>query len=73
MIFLSKLAKQFCSSRANASFVVPGSVAAACTRRGAYDYLLLPVKREQLLATMHRALEQRRLKLQDRREAQQES
>jgi len=45
------------------------SVAASCTRGGAYDYLLHPVKREQLLVTVRRALEQRRLELQDRREA----
>jgi len=45
------------------------SVAAACTRSGAYDYLLHPVKREQLLVTVRRALEQRRQKLQDRCEA----
>jgi putative nucleotidyltransferase with HDIG domain len=30
-------------------------------RKGAYDYLLKPFKREQLLATVHRALETRRL------------
>jgi len=31
-------------------------------RNGAYDYLLKPFEREQLLATVHRALENRRLK-----------
>ena len=45
------------------------SVAAACTRSGAYEYLLHPVKREQLLVAVRRALEQHRQKLQDRCEA----
>ena len=49
------------------------SVAAACTRSGAYDYLLHPVKREHLLATVSRALEQHRLNLQNHREAQEQN
>ncbi|MGA8150483.1 MAG: HD domain-containing phosphohydrolase [Terriglobales bacterium] len=35
-------------------------------RNGAYDYLLKPFEREQLLATVRRALENRRLKLENR-------
>ena len=35
----------------------------AAIRNGAYDYLLNPFEREQLLATVRRALENRRLKL----------
>jgi cyclic di-GMP phosphodiesterase len=42
------------------------SVALAAIRNGAYDYLLKPFEREQLLATSRRALENRRLKLQNR-------
>src|SRR5213596_3703690 len=42
------------------------SVALAAIRNGAYDYLLKPFEREQLLATARRALENRRLKLQNR-------
>src|SRR6202790_3965982 len=38
------------------------SVAWAAIRNGAYDYLLKPFEREQLLATVRRALENRRLK-----------
>src|SRR6266699_5729007 len=38
------------------------SVALAALRNGAYDYLLKPFEREQLLATVRRALENRRLK-----------
>ena len=43
------------------------SVALAALRNGAYDYLLKPFEREQLLATVRRALENRRLKLENRR------
>jgi len=42
------------------------SVALAAIRNGAYDYLLKPFEREQLLATVRRALENRRLKMQNR-------
>src|SRR5438132_3175398 len=42
------------------------SCAIAALRNGAYDYLLKPVEREQLLATVRRALENRRLKLENR-------
>ncbi len=42
------------------------SVALAAIRNGAYDYLLKPFEREQLLATVARALENRRLKLENR-------
>src|ERR1700728_2918924 len=38
------------------------SVAWAAIRNGAYDYLLKPFEREQLLATVRRALENRHLK-----------
>src|SRR5271163_2451657 len=38
------------------------SVALQALRNGAYDYLLKPFEREQLLATVSRALENRRLK-----------
>ena len=38
------------------------SVALAAIRNGAYDYLLKPFEREQLLATVRRAVENRRLK-----------
>jgi putative nucleotidyltransferase with HDIG domain len=38
------------------------SVALQAIRNGAYDYLLKPFEREQLLATVRRALENRRLK-----------
>jgi len=38
------------------------SVALAAIRNGAYDYLLKPFEREQLLAIVHRAMENRRLK-----------
>jgi putative nucleotidyltransferase with HDIG domain len=38
------------------------SVALQAMRNGAYDYLLKPFEREQLLATVRRALENRRLK-----------
>jgi len=39
------------------------SVALQAIRGGAYDYLLKPFEREQLIATVRRALENRRLKL----------
>ncbi|HEV2963043.1 MAG TPA: HD domain-containing phosphohydrolase [Candidatus Angelobacter sp.] len=42
------------------------SVALAAIRNGAYDYLLKPFEREQLLAMVRRALETRRLKLENR-------
>jgi putative nucleotidyltransferase with HDIG domain len=42
------------------------SVALGAIRNGAYDYLLKPFEREQLLATARRALENRRLKLENR-------
>src|SRR6201984_550139 len=42
------------------------SVALAAIRNGAYDYLLKPFEREQLLNTVRRALENRRLKLDNR-------
>ena len=42
------------------------SVALAAIRNGAYDYLLKPFEREQLLATVRRALENRRLKVENR-------
>jgi putative nucleotidyltransferase with HDIG domain len=41
-------------------------VALAALRNGAYDYLLKPFERDQLLATVGRALENRRLKLENR-------
>jgi putative nucleotidyltransferase with HDIG domain len=41
------------------------SVALAAIRNGAYDYLLKPFEREQLLASVRRALENRRLKLEN--------
>src|SRR5438105_10027148 len=41
------------------------SVALAAIRNGAYDYLLKPFEREQLLATVRRALENRRLKIEN--------
>jgi len=42
------------------------SVALAAIRNGAYDYLLKPFEREQLLNTTSRALENRRLKVENR-------
>lgn len=42
------------------------SVALAAIRNGAYDYLLKPFEREQLLNTVGRALENRRLKIENR-------
>jgi putative nucleotidyltransferase with HDIG domain len=42
------------------------SVALAAIRNGAYDYLLKPFEREQLMNTVGRALENRRLKLENR-------
>lgn len=42
------------------------SVALAAIRNGAYDYLLKPFEREQLMNTVRRALENRRLKLENR-------
>ena len=41
-------------------------VALGAIRNGAYDYLLKPFEREQLLPTVRRALEYRRLKLENR-------
>jgi cyclic di-GMP phosphodiesterase len=41
------------------------SVALDAIHRGAYDYLLKPFEREQLLATVRRAIEVRRLKLEN--------
>src|SRR4030088_3568911 len=41
------------------------SVALAAIRNGAYDYLLKPFEREQLLAMVRRALETRRLRLEN--------
>jgi len=41
------------------------SVALEAIRRGAYDYLLKPFQREQLLAVVTRALEKRRLELEN--------
>jgi putative nucleotidyltransferase with HDIG domain len=42
------------------------SIALSAIRNGAYDYLLKPFDREQLLATVRRALETRRLKMENR-------
>jgi putative nucleotidyltransferase with HDIG domain len=42
------------------------SIALSAIRNGAYDYLLKPFEREQLLATVRRALEHRRLKMENR-------
>jgi putative nucleotidyltransferase with HDIG domain len=42
------------------------SVALAAVRNGAYDYLMKPFGREQLLTTVRRALENRRLKVKNR-------
>src|SRR5437899_3717769 len=42
------------------------SVALGALRNGAYDYLLKPFEREQLLATVRRALEHRRLRMENR-------
>ena len=42
------------------------SVALSAIRNGAYDYLLKPFEREQLLNTVSRALENRRLKVENR-------
>ena len=42
------------------------SVVLAAIRKGAYDYLLTPFEREQLLAMVRRALEHRRLTLENR-------
>jgi putative nucleotidyltransferase with HDIG domain len=41
------------------------SAALKAIRDGAYDYLLKPFEREQLLATVHRALENRRLRMEN--------
>src|SRR5208282_4737326 len=41
------------------------SVALAAIRNGAYDYLLKPFEREQLLASVRRAVENRRLKMEN--------
>ena len=43
------------------------SIALNAIRNGAYDYLLKPFAREQLLATVRRALENRRLKIENRK------
>ena len=43
------------------------SVALNAIRNGAYDYLLKPFEREQLLAAVRRALEHRRLLIENRR------
>src|SRR5579862_8204871 len=43
------------------------SVALAAIRNGAYDYLLKPFEREQLLVMVNRALERRRLHLENSR------
>src|SRR3989454_11462405 len=42
------------------------SIALNAIRNGAYDYLLKPFERDQLLATVRRALENRRLKVENR-------
>src|SRR5512133_2167973 len=42
------------------------SVALTAIRNGAYDYLLKPFEREQLINTVRRALENRRLKVENR-------
>jgi putative nucleotidyltransferase with HDIG domain len=42
------------------------AVALGALRNGAYDYLLKPFEREQLLATVRRALENRRLRVENR-------
>src|SRR5271169_5238734 len=42
------------------------SVALKAIRDGAYDYLLKPFEREQLLVTVRRALDTRRLKMENR-------
>src|SRR5712672_1790666 len=42
------------------------SVALNAIRNGAYDYLLKPFERDQLLATVRRAMENRRLKMENR-------
>jgi putative nucleotidyltransferase with HDIG domain len=42
------------------------SAALGALRNGAYDYLLKPFEREQLLATVRRAIENRRLKIENR-------
>ena len=42
------------------------SVALSAIRNGAYDYLLKPFERDQLLKTAKRALENRRLRLENR-------
>ena len=42
------------------------SIALGSIRNGAYDYLLKPFEREQLLNTVRRALENRRLRLENR-------
>ena len=41
------------------------SIALAAIRNGAYDYLLKPFEKEQLLATVRRALETRKLRLEN--------
>jgi len=41
------------------------SIALSAIRRGAYDYLLKPFERDQLLVTVRRALENRRLKIEN--------
>src|SRR5258708_37926755 len=49
-----------------ATAVTDVSIALNAIRNGAYDYLLKPFEREQLLATVRRALQNRRLKLENR-------
>jgi putative nucleotidyltransferase with HDIG domain len=46
------------------------SAALSAIRHGAYDYLLKPFEREQLLNVVRRALENRRLKIENRRHQQ---
>ena len=53
------------------AFVLSGRAALVETcllecMKGAYDYILKPFEREQLLALVHRTLEYRRLKLENR-------
>lgn len=42
------------------------SIALSAIRKGAYDYLLTPIDKEDLLSVVRRALENRRLKLENR-------
>jgi DNA-binding NtrC family response regulator len=43
------------------------SIALEAVRKGAYDYLLVPFEREQLLNVVNRALEYRRLKIENQK------